>query len=541
MTDCNVCCEKYNKSTFYKITCPHSDCLYDACKKCVRTYLLSTTNDPHCMNCKKPWEYEFLVENLNKTFVDKDFKTWRKNVLVDRQISKTPQLMLLVSQQIEQEELTKQYNAIFKNVSVLYKEIRDINKVIYDFKKQMRALKNKIHDINGHNEIEIERKQFIMPCPSDGCKGFLSSQYKCDICKVNVCKDCHVIIGIDKSLKDTHVCNPNDVESTKNIKKETKSCPKCGTRIFKIAGCDQMWCTICQTTFSWNTGKIIITTQIHNPHFTEYINNNNNFNMRNPHDVLCGGLINAFSYRNINRLIKHMSSNVHIIQYMKFIEKYKNTVFYNTPLLGKILSNLHRLATHFNNIDLVNMRTRVNQLENYDEITVSYIRNKISKDKLSDIIIKNDKSRKKSLQIIHIYELISVVLIEGFASITQSANNIYDKKDKVICQDYHVFYDQVVQFVQQFNNLVQHVNTLFSKISKNYSQSVMFIEILYNTNCYTNYFKYDNFVDFYRFTFIKYNKKTYNSNSNSNSLIKYEHDNINNNNDSIPSSSSDNL
>ena len=264
--------------------------------------------------------------------------------------------------------------------------------------------------------------------------------------------------------------------------------------------------------------------------------------MRNPHDVLCGGLINAFSYRNINRLIKHMSSNVHIVQYMKFIEKYQNTVFYNTTLLGKILSNLHRLATHFNNIDLVNMRTRVNQLENYDDITVSYIRNIISKDKLSDIIIKNDKSRKKSLQIIHIYELISVVLIEGFASIIQSANNIYDKKDKVICQDYHVFYDQVVQFIQQFNNLVQHVNTLFSKISKNYSQSVMFIEILYNTKCYTNYFKYDNFVDFYRFTFIKYNKKTYNSNSNS--LIKCENDNNNNNNNnnnSIPSSSSDNL
>ncbi len=508
MTECNICCEKYNKANNFKIVCAYSDCAYCACKKCVRTYLLSTTNDPHCMACKKPWEYEFLIENLNKTFIDKDFKNWRKTVLVDRQISRTPQLMLLVSQQIEKEELTKQYNDMFKNISVLYKEIKNINNTIHDYKKQLRNLKNQIYNINDNNELEIERKQFIMPCPSQDCKGFLSSQYKCEICKINVCKDCHLPIGIDKSLKDTHVCNPDDVESTKNIKKETRPCPKCGTRIFKIAGCDQMWCTICHTAFSWNTNKIIITNQIHNPHFTEYINNTNNLNIRNPHDVLCGGLVDAFSFRNINRLIKHMTTNVHILQYLKFIKKYKNTVFYNPVLISKIISNLHRLASHFNNIDLVHMRTQVNQLQNYDEITVDYIRNIISKDTLSNSIIKNDKSRKKSMQIIHIYELISVVLIEGFASILEYANNIYDKKDKVDCTDYHKFYDKVVEFIYQFNNLVPHVNNLFSKISINYSQSVMCIIKLYDIDCSGDYFKYDDYRNYYKFDFIKYNKKS---------------------------------
>ena len=43
---CGVCCEKYNKSTHSKITCEFAGCGYEACKICIRTYLLGTTNDP---------------------------------------------------------------------------------------------------------------------------------------------------------------------------------------------------------------------------------------------------------------------------------------------------------------------------------------------------------------------------------------------------------------------------------------------------------------------------------------------------------------
>ena len=83
-------------------------------------------------------------------------------------------------------------------------------------------------------------------------------------------------------------------ESAKLIKQETKPCPTCGVRIYKISGCDQIWCVECKVAFSWKTG-IIDKGVIHNPHFYEHMKNNNNgIAPRNPHDEVCGGLISVY-------------------------------------------------------------------------------------------------------------------------------------------------------------------------------------------------------------------------------------------------------
>ena len=41
----------------------------------------------------------------------------------------------------------------------------------------------------------IERKKFIMPCPADDCRGFLSTSYKCEVCKKFSCPKCLVVLG----------------------------------------------------------------------------------------------------------------------------------------------------------------------------------------------------------------------------------------------------------------------------------------------------------------------------------------------------------
>jgi len=132
--------------------------------------------------------------------------------------------------------------------------------------RKIHALKEQIRIINNKEGQPKERKAFIMKCQIDGCEGFLSQQYKCGLCSKYTCSNCYM------PKEENHECNPDNVASTKMIKEETRPCPKCSTRIYKIDGCDQMWCTDCKTAFSWRTGNIVNGT-IHNPHYYEYLRN----------------------------------------------------------------------------------------------------------------------------------------------------------------------------------------------------------------------------------------------------------------------------
>jgi hypothetical protein len=135
-----------------------------------------------------------------------------------------------------------------------------------------------------------ERREFIMRCPAEECRGFLSSAYKCGTCESWACKDCLVCIGKDHGVE--HTCNPDTAASAKAIRAETMPCPKCGTRIFKSEGCNQMYCIMdnCGTAFDWVTGRIV-TGVIHNPHYYEWIRRNGGGAApREAGDIPCGGM-----------------------------------------------------------------------------------------------------------------------------------------------------------------------------------------------------------------------------------------------------------
>jgi hypothetical protein len=143
----------------------------------------------------------------------------------------------------------------------------------------------------GRDVVARERREFIMRCPAEECRGFLSTAYKCGTCDSWACKDCLVCIGKDHAVE--HTCNPDTAASAKAIRAETMPCPKCGTRIFKISGCSQMYCIMdnCGTAFDWNTGHIV-TGVIHNPHYYEWLRRNGGAAgaPREAGDIPCGGM-----------------------------------------------------------------------------------------------------------------------------------------------------------------------------------------------------------------------------------------------------------
>ena len=256
---CSICCDTFNSSTRKRVQCPNTECDMDICKTCIRTYLLSSVEEPHCMNCKIGYDTKFIVDNLNRSFHDKEYNAHRKQVLFEEYQSRIPNAQTLVQDRNEMQRIEK----LNKEDSV---EIKKLTKQINDLKMTVRTRKNQISRIgNGECGESKKKLEFIMPCPDPECKGFLSSGYKCGICNKKVCSKCITILG-----EEEHVCDPDMVATAALIKKDTKPCPTCGERIMKIDGCDQMWCVKCHTTFSWNKG-VIEKGHVHNPHYYQWL------------------------------------------------------------------------------------------------------------------------------------------------------------------------------------------------------------------------------------------------------------------------------
>lgn len=267
MTDCIICCEKMNKTTKKQVICEF--CNFVSCKNCVKTYLLGSTKDAHCMNCRKGWSRESLMTKVDKSFINSDYKHHREEVLYQRELALMPATQSIVETVFRRRELAA--------------KIEQISNSIRNLQEEQRKIKNQM------DNIIIERRTFVAPCPKEGCRGFLSTHYKCGLCYTKVCGECMKLLN----TSEEHKCNSADIESASEIKKNTKPCPKCAVRIFKIEGCDQMFCVSCKTAFSWRTG-IVEKGVIHNPHYYEWLRKTNNGIIpRNQGDVECGRIIDS--------------------------------------------------------------------------------------------------------------------------------------------------------------------------------------------------------------------------------------------------------
>jgi hypothetical protein len=413
MNCCTVCCENYNKTLHSKVIC--YKCNFDSCKKCVRYYLTHTIKNPHCMNCKEEWERDFLIENLNGSFVNKTYKKYRTAVLFDREKAQFPETMHLVEKETQIRDLHKINQTHIDKIQELQENIRKNNHDIYLIRR---------------NGVPKDKKTiFIKACPADGCKGMLSSAHKCGICNIWACSKCFEVKGYQKD--SPHTCKEENIKSAEMIKKETKNCPGCASLIYKISGCSQMWCTQCKIAFDWRTGEIE-TGVIHNPHFYEWQKQTGN-NIRNPTEVPCGGIP---GYGDFRTKLRYHKQNMSLTTF--------NWCF-----------AFHRFANHWQHYEIRNLRRDCRALQNNSGLRIKYLMNEISLISFKDKVQKNEKQRNKKMAVLHIYELMNTVF-------TESLVDIYNKNIE----------EQILKNMDRIEKLITYSNNELSRISYIYSQSV---------------------------------------------------------------------
>jgi hypothetical protein len=383
------------------------------------------------MECKHPWSAKFQLI-LTKKWLNETYRTHREKLLRDIELSKIPESMPAAEtyMKIKHEEaeivlLRKREDELRKELGAVYMAINEKRTVC----ARLRTGK----------EAPLEKKEFVMSCPSNECNGMLSTQYKCGICENFTCPSCHEVIGLEKNI--THVCDPNNVASAEAIKKETKQCPGCHKRIFRIEGCSQMWCTGCHTSFDWNTGRKVVGERIHNPHAVEYMRKMNGGGAapRAPGDVVCGGL--PAEWR-VTELIR---------------SKYYN------QLKGHPLLKIFHLVSEITRNNIRVLRESLQAANINEDYRVRYIVGDIDLDHFSSHIYREDKLRQKNIELLHVFELMSAVGIDLFNQLVAFAEN-----SPVV----PINFDQVRVMLDEYNALRIHCNVLFSVISNTYGLTV---------------------------------------------------------------------
>ena len=417
--NCDICCETFNNSNFFKVDC--KGCLDGkaACRTCCKTIILNSFDDPKCIFCKSPWDRDFMNTNLTKKFVQTELKLHTENLFLERQMSLLPATQKRASQIKKSRELIEKRNEVTTEIARLKKQVKSLIDVSVAYTLEINRL------YIGTSTTETSTKEnFTFKCPSNVCKGFLSSKHFCNLCDTQYCKDCMCV-------KDTdHVCDETIKETVHIIKKSSKPCPGCGEMISKIDGCDQMWCIKCHVQFSWKTG-FQITGYNHNPEYFRWLRETNQHIAPNPNiDQGCNALV-LNEYQMMPLLTIIFTNKQFLIDY--FINVYR---FYRhaQALVGTFYQGDELFER-----DLLNNR-------------VGYLLGDMSKEKWKISIQRLDKKNKLRNSNNNTWKLVETVLLsflEKLKILLETTNNL-------------VLYKKLYT---DLNNFREYVNESFIKTS----------------------------------------------------------------------------
>ncbi len=423
MSDCPICCDTFTDILRKPISC--NICNFSVCTKCVKTYLLGSRKDPHCMKCNVGWNREFIDTVLSKSFRTNDLKKHRENILVDREKSMLPATIPLVEEELRKRKVMDEIAEIQKEKTKLFLQLKELENKIYE---KQRSL---------YGGSRVEKKNvatYQRPCPSNDCRGFLSG-WKCSLCEVNVCSKCHIITkhkDEPEEVVELHECKPDDLATAQLLEKDTRYCPNesCRAPIFKISGCSQMFCTKCHTAFDWETGTIVNNNAtIHNPHYYEYLRQQNNGQIpRNIGDVPCGGMVQVYAL-------------------MQRLRERKISV----PLQNKVMTS-HRGIQHIIHYEIPRHPINLVGGDAFTQLRVKYLMKEISEDDWKKELQQIEKKNDKNIAYRHVFDMIVAVSIDMFNRMMQCINDT-----------------EIEQVLNEMNALRKYFNEAMEKTVKRFT------------------------------------------------------------------------
>ena len=484
---CVVCSDRFTSILRKKTTCTY--CKASTCSKCVEHYLLTRHEDAHCLHCRVNYNDTSLQEICTKTYLQQTYFKHRQEVLVNRERANLPLLQEAALREKTQRDIQRQINVVqaemlelkrertktleeyqrayvdyYRNLNTHPDRLAEMNRLLAradDLRYQFRRKQEDIHAIRWPHEVtaqhaahaqqvrseeekkEEEKKRFVRRCTHDGCKGFLSTAWKCGMCEWYSCSKCFTVKGDKHDV--AHECKKEDVETADLIRKDCKPCPKCGEFIEKSSGCSQMFCISCQTPWDWVTGKIVTSGPLHNPHYYEWLKRTGGAVPRNPNDVPCGGFPGALE------LVRHprgMKRNV-------------SQLFYE----------FHRICMELQDISTRNYRSHMDQ-DGTTRINIGFLLGDTDEKKWGRQLAINEKKRKRDAEIQEVLGAFRMVAVELI-------NRVQNYSDKGAASFYQLHPNDAEAYIKglhvEITALITMINEAMKNISVAYSYTVPYI------------------------------------------------------------------
>ena len=378
---CSICDEKFTSLVRKKINCINNDCEINYCLECFKNYLLKSEDyDQSCMLCSASYNLGDIFAQCNSAGFIKEIMEKVTSISLNNQKNLLPQSQPAAKIIINERDFAKWNKEYYANeIMPLYAELRKKEKHIEEERRRMCGSET----VDKLKKEEIHYT-FIKECSHNDCKGLLSKAWKCPLCEKFTCSKCH-----EPKENDDHVCNEDVAKNIEALKKDSKPCPKCGTGIFKINGCDQMYCISCHTAFSWRTGKIE-TGQVHNPEFFRYQRDNNIEIPRNPLDGRGFEINDCFDPLERNNWPQVTS------YYNRQIRKYISISNLNMRY-SNMSHTLHSLARYVTHTKIIILGYYDNNLQDQlSTLRVDYLVNNIDEKKWVQEIKKKTKACHKN-------------------------------------------------------------------------------------------------------------------------------------------------
>ena len=287
---------------------------------------------------------------------------------------------------------------------------------------------------------------FIRPCPAPECRGFLAATtFACGTCDAKACKSCHELLP--QGGADDHICHADNVASAKLLMKDTKPCPKCVVPIYKIDGCDQMWCSSCHTAFSWASG-VIETRHVHNPHYYAWMRQNGGM-PRAPGDVPPGEAQQPACHEGAGQVV-YLTD---VILWLNACGLCKDTVVY-----GRVFA-LHMLMNHSRTVEIPRYTATHLALNNFD-LRIAYLENTMTQKNFRREIQKREKRHQKMQAILHVFDMLVLVLGDLFRLHLRTKTQA---SAEALCDEATTFLD--------------YTNECFADVAKQFQNCTPFIEL----------------------------------------------------------------